>query len=219
MFFSVTQSTFKCDWTGAKLPTHSPHSIRPRGPFLTGTANGLVNARPSADASIPPDWIFGTHDSSLNLLACCLGPGSCPAWTRSRVESAACQLLQQYLFGKIAGYECFGRRLGNEMGGNNVNPSEKPESSPDEANTRSNRSTGRLCVDSGRRDCSAFSFQLCSLRVPTTAIVVRIRNITYTYAKFVSQFTCPIVRPINSLKLNKTFAVFVPGADLHGRHL
>lgn len=58
-----------------------------------------------------------------------------------------------------------------------------------------------------------------SLRLPTTAIVVRIRNITYTYAEFVSQFTCPIVRPINSLKLNKTFAVFVAGADLHGRHL
>lgn len=71
---------------------------------------------------------------------------------------------------------------------------------------------------------SAFSFQFCCslLRVATTAIVVRIRNITYTYAEFVSQFTCPIVRPINSSKLNKTFAVFgVPGtgADLHGRHL
>lgn len=113
----------------------------------------------------------------------------------------------------------------NGGGVNNVNPSEKPESSPDEANTRSNRSTGRrLCVDSGRRDCSAFSFQFCCslLRVATTAIVVRIRNITYTYAEFVSQFTRPIVRPINSSKLNKTFAVFgVPGtgADLHGRHL
>lgn len=142
------------------------HTVRirfaPGARSLTGTANGLVNARPSADASIPPDWIFGTHDSSLNLLACCLGPG--PAWTRSRVESAACQLLQQYLFGKIADYECFGRCLGNEMGGNNVNPSEKPESSPDEANTRSNRSTGRLCVDSGRRDCSAFSFAVCEYR-------------------------------------------------------
>lgn len=44
-----------------------------RRPYRTGTANGLVNARPSADASIPPDWICGTHDSSLNLLS---GPGT-----------------------------------------------------------------------------------------------------------------------------------------------
>lgn len=82
-FFQLHKARSNAIGLGAKLPTHSPHSIRPRGPFLTvATANGLVNARPSADASIPPDWIFGTHDSSLNLLALWaraqpgLGPGS-----------------------------------------------------------------------------------------------------------------------------------------------
>lgn len=85
-FFQLHKARSNAIGLGAKLPTHSPHSIRPRGPFLTETANGLVNARPSADASIPPDWIFGTHDSSLNLLALWaparahglpgLGPGS-----------------------------------------------------------------------------------------------------------------------------------------------
>jgi len=32
-------------------------------------ANGILNARPGADASIPPECIFGTHDSLLNLLS------------------------------------------------------------------------------------------------------------------------------------------------------
>lgn len=78
-FFQLHKARSNAIGLGAKLPTHSPHSIRPRGPFLTGTANGLVNARPSADASIPPDWIFGTHDSSLNLLALWA-----PAWAHAQ---------------------------------------------------------------------------------------------------------------------------------------
>lgn len=92
--------------------------------------------------------------------------------------------------------------------------------SPDEANTRSNRSTGRLCVDSGgRRDC--FVLRACIVLYVYVILRIRMRNL-------LRQFTCPIVRPINSSKLNKTFGIVVEeaaapagaaGADLHGRHL
>lgn len=49
--------------------------------------------------------------------------------------------------------------------------------SPDEANTRSNRSTGRLCVDSGgRRDCFVL-LRACIVLYVYVILRIRMRNL------------------------------------------
>lgn len=64
LFFRATQSTSKCDWTHrgwrAKLPGLGVEirNPQPLSPPLLAIGNRPVNARPGADASVPPECIF-----------------------------------------------------------------------------------------------------------------------------------------------------------------
>lgn len=54
----------------ASLPLAAGHALGAWArQLLFSNANGLVDARPVASATIPPEWIFGTlNNSSLNWL-------------------------------------------------------------------------------------------------------------------------------------------------------